>query len=255
MRNRLPLLPVLLVFFITVTVTSIRLSPGSFQEPFNRANQLYEEGKYSEALFIYLDIKKQGAHWKLYYNIGNCYYKLNNFVRAKIYYLRAKRLEPFEPSIRKNIEIVNKRFSDKIPAEKLDFLSRTALRIESFISLNLVSVLFLISVFILNAFIFILLKRGKSRVILYGVSFSLVITLLIFGYHIYRTGKQNLKNTAVIVKKDTNLRSGPGENNTILFKINPGLKVKIIDRSRNWLQVSASSQVAGWMEQGSLERI
>jgi len=255
MRKRLPLLPVLLVFFITVTVSSIQLSPDSFQEPFNQANQLYEEGKYSEALSIYLDIEKKGAHWKLFYNIGNCYYKLNNFVRAKIYYLRAERLKPFEPSIQKNIEIVNKRFNDKIPGEKLDFLSRVALRIESFISLNIVSAVFLVSVIILNVFIFVLLKRGKSRFILYGVSFSLVITLLIFGYHMYRTGKQNLRNTAVIVKEDTNLRSGPGENNTILFKVNPGLKVKIIDQSRNWLQVSASSQVAGWMEQDSLERI
>jgi uncharacterized protein YgiM (DUF1202 family) len=126
---------------------------------------------------------------------------------------------------------------------------------ESIISLNVVSVFLLVSVIILNLFIFLLLKRGKSRFILYGVSFSLVITLLIFSYHIYRAGKQNLRNTAVIVKEDTDLRSGPGENNTILFKVNPGLKVKIIEQSRNWLQVSASSQVAGWLEQDCLERI
>lgn len=253
MKKRLLLFPILLVFFITLT--SIRLSPDSFQESFNQANQLYEEGNYSEALSIYQNIEKEGVHWRLFYNIGNCYYKVNEFVRAKIYYLRAERLNPFESSIQKNIKIVNKLFSDKIPAEKPDFLTRVALRIESIISLNVVSALLLVSVIILNIFIFVLLKGGKSRFILYGVSFSLVITLLIFSYNIYRTGKENLRNTAVIVKEDTNLRSGPGENNTILFKVNPGLKVKIIEQSRNWLQVSASSQVAGWLERDRLERI
>ena len=44
------------------------------------------------------------------------------------------------------------------------------------------------------------------------------------------------------------MRSGPGESNTELFKINPGLEVKILDRSRDWVQVSASPQVAGWIE-------
>jgi uncharacterized protein YgiM (DUF1202 family) len=187
--------------------------------------------------------------------MGNCYYKRGDYVRAKIYYLRARRLKPFEPSIRKNIDIVDKRFSDRIEEEKPDFLTRAALRIESIISVNIVSVTLLVLVIILNAFIFLLLKRGKSRFRLYGVSFSLVITLLIAGYHIYRTGKQNVRNTAVILKENSQLRSGPGENNTILFKVNPGLKVKIIEKSRDWVQVSASSQVAGWLEEDRLEKI
>jgi uncharacterized protein YgiM (DUF1202 family) len=146
-------------------------------------------------------------------------------------------------------------FSDKIPAEKPDFLTRVALRIESFISLNLISIFLLISIFVFNLFIFLILKNGKNRFLLYGVSFSLAITLLISGYHIYRTGKQNLRNIAVIVKENTELRSGPGEDNTILFKVNPGLKVKISERSRNWLQVSASSRIAGWIQEDRLERI
>ncbi len=228
---------------------------GSFQERFNQAERLYEEGKYAGALAVYQDIERFVAHWKLFYNMGNCYYKAGSFVKAKIYFLRAERLNPFEASIQKNIDIVDKQFSDKIEGEEPDFLTRLALHIESVISMNVLSVILLIVVIILNVFIFLLIKKGKSRFRLYGVSFSLVIVLVIGGYHIYRTGKQNLRNTAVIVKADSELRSGPGENNTILFKVNPGLKVKIIEKSRSWVQVSASAQVAGWMEEDRLERI
>ncbi|MCP5102811.1 MAG: SH3 domain-containing protein [bacterium] len=254
MRKFYVLIP---VFLVLALMGDMPLSAGgdNFRQQFDRANQLYEEGNYSEALPLYHEVEKEVSHWKLFYNTGNCYYKLNDFVRAKIYYLRAQRLQPFDVSIQKNIDIVNKGFNDNIEAEKPDFISRVALRIESVISMNIVSVVLLITVILLNLFIFILLKRGKSRFRLYGVSFSLVIVLVMAGYHMYRTGKPDRGNTAVIVKVDTQLRSGPGENNTVLFKVNPGVKVKIIEESRNWVQVSASAQVAGWIPESSIERI
>jgi tetratricopeptide (TPR) repeat protein len=256
MKKRFLIISILMLLVIIVTGSRQLFAAGdNFQERFNKAGQLYEEAKYAEALAAYQDIERSLSHWKLFYNMGNCYYKMNNFVRAKIYYLRAERLNPFEASIQKNIDIVDKQFNDKIGEERPDFLTRLALRIESVISLNVLSVILLIVVIILNTFIFLLIKKGKSRFRLYGVSFSLVIVLVIGGYHIYRTGKQELRNTAVIVKADSELRSGPGENNTILFKVNPGLRVKIIEKSKSWVQVSASAQVAGWLEESRLERI
>jgi tetratricopeptide (TPR) repeat protein len=227
------------------------------QDLFDKANQLYEEGKYTEALNQYLEIEKAGSHWKVFYNIGDCYYKLNQPVRAKIYYLKARRLEPFEPSIQKNIEIVNKLLKDKVPASKPDFISRLLMRIESILSLNVLSITLLLLVVIFNGFVFMLIKKGKSRFILYGVSFSLILAVLFAGYHIHRVNKYNRRNIAVIIKKDAQLRSGPGENNTVLFKVNPGLEVKIIDQlgNKKWLQVSASSEIAGWIEAESLEQI
>jgi len=256
-------LPLLLFFVFIIIGTGEGSTADSSQARFDRANQLYEEGNYTDALNIYREIEKQGgetniySHWKLFYNIGNCYYKLNQPVRAKIYYLRAERLKPFENSIKKNIDIVNKRLSDKTPAPAPDFISRLFLRIESFIRLNVLSIALLILIIGLNVFVFLVIKKGKNRFLIYGVSFSLIITLLLSGYHMYRVGKTNRRNIAVITKGDSQLRSGPGENNTVLFKVNPGLKVKIIEASGNkkWLQVSASSQIAGWIEAENLEPI
>ncbi len=227
------------------------------QDRFDQANQLYEEGKYPEALNHYQEIEKAGSHWKVYYNMGNCYYKLNQPVRAKIYYLKARRLEPFEPSIQKNIEIVNQQLKDKVSAPQPDFISRLLMRIESILSLNILSIALLLVVVIFNGFVLLLIKRGRNRFILYGVSFSLILVLLFTGYHIHRVNKYNRRDTAVIIKEDAQLRSGPGENNTVLFKVNPGLEVKIIDQGGNkkWLQVSASAEIAGWIEAESLEQI
>lgn len=225
------------------------------QDRFNEANRLYEEESFEAALDIYLEISQTGANWKLFYNTGNCYFKLNRPVEAKINYLKAQRLRPFNDAIQKNIVIVNKVLNDKVPAPRSDFVSRVMLRIESIISLNVLSVLLLAAIVILNVFVFRWMSRGKSRLVLYGVSFSLVVTLLAAGYHQYRVGKYNRRDTAVITAAEAQLRSGPGQNNTILFKVNPGLQVKVVDSSRKWLQVSASSDIAGWIEEDKLERI
>lgn len=240
---------------ILLLMLIVNLSAFSFQDNFNKASQLYENGKYKESLKIYLFIEKYIKNWKLFYNIGNCYYKLNQFVEAKIYYLRSKRLKPFNNSIYKNIEIVNREFKDKISKPKLDFFSKLMLRIESILSLNFISIVLLILILVLNIFIFILISNGKNKVVIYFVSFLFIFTILVSFYHIYRAGKHNWKKNAVVISNNINLRSGPGENNTVLFKVNQGLEVKIIESSRNWIQVSASSQIAGWIKEKELEKI
>ncbi len=254
----LPLIWGILVWLVLAGGLPLPMSAADIsQSSFDEANRLYEKGNYDQALSLYQRIEKNGSHWKLFYNTGNCYFKLGQWVQAKIYYLKAKRLEPFEPAIEKNIDIVNKRLNDKIVVPKPDFITRLVLRLESLVSLNVLSILLFIAVLIFNAFLFYSFSHGKRRWVMYGIAFSLVFLVLIAGYHIYRVGKYQERNIAVITAAATPLRSGPGENNTILFKVNSGLEVRVIGSSSNdrWLQVSASADIAGWVEAEHLVRI
>jgi len=244
-----------LFILILLLMLIIGLGAQSFQDNFNKASQLYEDGNFKESLEIYLGIEKYIKNWKLFYNIGNCYFKLNQNVEAKTYYLRSKKIKPFNSSINKNIEIVNRKFKDKIQKPKLDFFNKFLLRFESILSLNLISTILLILILTLNVFIFMLLIDGKNKVVVYFISFLLIFTILVSFYHIYRVSKHNFKESAVIIDNNVELRSGPGDNNTVLFRVNQGLEVKIIEKSKNWLQVSASSQIAGWMKEKELEKI
>jgi len=244
-----------LLLLCSVTVSALKAADGT--PMFDEACRLYENGKIDEALNLYLQLEKDTINWKLFYNIGNCYYKQNQLAQAKIYYLKARRLKPFETSIDRNISFVNKRLNDKIPETKEDFISRLQQRIESLVSLDMLSILLLLMFLVFNGFLFMLIRKGKRRMLVYGIAFSLAACLLMSGYHLYRVNKHQQRNIAVITAEDAQLRSGPGENNTILFKVNPGLKVRIIDTnsSGQWLQVSASPEIAGWIETTRLERI
>lgn len=218
------------------------------KEDFSDANNYYQAGRYGDALKIYLLINRQLTNWQVLYNIGNCYYKLNQPLAAKIYYLRARKFQPLERSIARNITVVNKNFKDVIAPETPDFISRAIQVLEAGLSVNTLSLFLLAAVLLLNIFLFLLLKNGRNKKIIYGLAFSLLLSLALGSYQYSRAAGQRQTSIAVVSEENASLRSGPGEDNTELFKINLGLEVKILDRSRDWVQVSASSQVAGWIE-------
>lgn len=57
------------------------------------AKGLYQTGNYTGALKLYLDMASASYSYKLYYEIGRCYYKLNNFELAESYFSQSIALE------------------------------------------------------------------------------------------------------------------------------------------------------------------
>lgn len=243
--------PVSILCLLILLLTS-GIQAAETQQVFDSANALYEKGQYPEALEKYRQVENTLGHWKLFYNMGNCHFKLNQYLQAKIYYLRARKLKPLHPSIEKNIGIVNRNFKTTVPEPKVDFARRLVLRLESLISVNLVSLLLIIFIFTLNVSIFLLMKAGRKRVLWYLLFFSLLLVIVGSAYHAFRTHKENNTRIAVVVQPDSQLRSGPGQDNTVLFTVHPGLEVKILESSRDWVQVSARSEIAGWIKKDDL---
>ena len=57
------------------------------------AKNLYGKGKYNEALNLYLGMLNMSTSYKLYYEIGRCYYKLNNLLASEEYFKKSIGLE------------------------------------------------------------------------------------------------------------------------------------------------------------------
>lgn len=60
------------------------------------AKKHYQNGKYSEALKLYLSLLNASFSYKLYYEIGRCYYKLNDLLPAEEYFKKSIALEGFK---------------------------------------------------------------------------------------------------------------------------------------------------------------
>jgi len=222
------------------------------QALFDQGVAAYEEERFADALSFFLEAREQGVHAKLLYNIGNTYYKLKDFLMAKVYYLKARKLDPANPQIQTNISVVNKKFRDQVNTPRGDFIRQVLWRLESALPLRFLASLLFFLVLILNAFIFLLLLRGKRKWLMYAVSFTLVFLLLFLGYFLHRVHRIEKSDSAVVQVEKAGLRSGPGAHNTVLYHVHRGLAVTVVNRSQEWVYVSAGSEISGWIPHDAL---
>lgn len=103
-RNTFTLLAlaVLLIVIAAVSITISFINRDYMTMPDFRAvssieRQLYQEGKYEEAIEIGLDLAERGRDKATaYLHLGNCYYHLNDFPKAEECYLTSLRNGPFK---------------------------------------------------------------------------------------------------------------------------------------------------------------
>ena len=76
-----------------------------FAQSFEKGNKSYQKGNYKEAIVHYERIlkgKKQSA--ELFFNLGNCYYKLNKVAPAIYNFEKALLLNPNDKDIQNNLK-------------------------------------------------------------------------------------------------------------------------------------------------------
>ncbi|MEZ5083610.1 MAG: tetratricopeptide repeat protein [Bacteroidales bacterium] len=105
--------------YILIISTVIVLICGNLfaEEPdslFFKANRAYANAYYSEAVDNYLMVVDAGYESAgLYFNLGNAYFKLNDFPSAILYYEKAKKLDPNNEDIKFNLGVANSKIVDK----------------------------------------------------------------------------------------------------------------------------------------------
>ena len=74
----------------------IRDNSNPEEKTLEAAKKLYQDGKYAEALKLYLGMLNTSMSFKLYYEIGRCYYKLNELLPAEDNFKKSISLEGFK---------------------------------------------------------------------------------------------------------------------------------------------------------------
>ena len=98
-----------------ITLLFFSFCIGQNTELFDKGNDLYNQGRYLEAIESYSDIIKDGKHSsELYYNMGNSYYKLNDIANSIFYYEKALLLNPKSEKITNNLSFAQNMLIDKI---------------------------------------------------------------------------------------------------------------------------------------------
>ena len=214
-----------------------------------QANKLYKQNKYTEALEAYSVINKNKNTPMLFYNMGNCAYKIGDYVQAIIYWSKAKKgaLLSQLGDIEHNIALAY----DKLGAsQNITFWSKTKDFVAIF-SLLTLQILFLFLWFLCFVLFYISKKVGgiKIRIILWvNIFLSFIFGVALFVKH------KAINYPDAIVKTESVLFAGPNTQYHHMGKLSVADKVTVQKSYKKWYKVN-SEGVVGWMLSENIEVI
>ena len=220
------------------------------QENALSAEQFYRMGQYAQALSAYeQELKNHPNNPYLYYNIGNCYFKMGSKGLAAAYYYRAFKLRPQDNDIRHNLSLTLASGGENLVPTGVPVVVHKAFFAQALADLKGLMCLLGWMVCIL-AGIWLLTRKAGKITLLAGILF-----LAVAGWYYLRYSWEN-EPLAVIASPVAEVRSGPGTNFPVSASVQQGHLVKVLDGKDNWQQVVIRSQgLKGWVEKNDLEHI
>ncbi len=247
------------VFWMLLSMISISLTAGSAQLLLARADSAYNLGDFSRSAELYKKVADGGVESpELYYNLGNAYFKLNDYPNAILWYERAKKLNPGGGDVIFNLNVANTKISDKIEPVPEMFYKRwyrgvvqamPADRWGTLSILLLTTGLAGLIIFLITRYLW--LRKAGFWIGVVFIAFSLLA--LLFGSSGNRF--RNSSDEAIVFDPTVTVKSSPDDNSTDIFVIHEGTKVTILDRIGDWYEIRIANGSVGWLPGNSFVRI
>ena len=227
---------------------------GRFQE----ASRSYSEGRFDEALEIYLELFRGGfSSGPLLYNIGNCYYRQGEIGESILFYERARWLMPGDEDLAHNLELSQLRVTDTIVARPEFWLFRLWRGAVHLLSPAWLTVLLTVSWLGLVASLMILWLSDSpwTRWSAPAARIWLVV-LLAAGACLgnqwwYRVGTTE----AIVIAEKVRAFGSPGETGVEVFVLHEGVKVTLGQIRDGWYEIVLADGNHGWVPADGVEII
>lgn len=235
------------------------LSLSAQEDLLRRANELYTQEKFTEAIEVYnqlLETNLESA--EVYFNLGNAYYKTNQFPKAILNYERAKLLAPDDEDINFNLQVANQKVVDAIEELPGIFITRwwnSLINSQTTDSWALISIIAFV-LFLTLAGLYFFARSGDIRRIAFWSAWVLfVVSMMSWSFASTQKSRLTDHNFAIVMQPTVTIKSSPSEKGTNLFVVHEGLKVKVTDKLGGWLEVELADGNKGWLLTESVERI
>lgn len=215
---------------------------------FTEANKQYKDEDYRAAAEGYARLILSGLrNGEMYYNLGNCYFKLGMLGKAILSYRLAERYLPRDQDLKTNLDYAREMTRDKIESRQITSFFNQFCFWYSKLNLKELLLVFLAA----NALCWgLALARlwlnndGWRYLFLAALSLTTVLALSL-GIKVYQS---SFSADAVVITQEVSVRAGIGTSNTALFQLHDGVECRIIQEEQDWAKLELADGKRGWVE-------
>ncbi len=229
------------------------------QNGFEQGNLLYKKGNYQEASEVYENILRTKKHSaELYFNLGNCYFKMNKVAPAIFNFEKAMLLNPNDVDVQNNLRFAQKLQIDdikevqKVGFNKMlqDITSKYHYDTWAWIAVGF-SVLFLLF-FVGYYFSAYSLKK---RLFFVGMFLVLIGIFVSIASALFEKKLFDENQPAIVFAEITSVKAEPKQQSADVFLLHEGSKVQILETIDNWQKIEIADGKKGWILQSAIKKL
>jgi len=220
-----------------------------------RANSLYRENKYDQALQGYESVIARGFEsGNIYYNIGNCYFKKGALGKAAVSYERAGLLIPRDSDLKSNYAYLKSLLNAGPEVFPGNRVMKLIDRATAGVDIDFLTILFSLAytalcVFLIVSLFLAPLRRQRIPVAIIAVFLCACCAAALKRKIDYRS------TCAMVIAQKSEVKFEPFEGATTYFLVGEASKVEVLETSKNWSKIRRFDAKAGWLHKEALERL
>ncbi|MDP5198137.1 tetratricopeptide repeat protein [Flavobacterium sp. DG2-3] len=244
------------ILYLFLLISQVFFAQGRFES----ANSLYQKGQYKEAAQVYENIIKEDKlhSAELYFNLGNCYYKLNQVAPSIYNYEKALVLKPNDPETLNNLKFAKKLTIDEIKeVPKVGF----AKMIQNFTSIFDYNTWAKISVVL--GFVFLLSFIGyyfsnatlAKRIYFVGMFVILIAFALSISAGMSEKSHFDNDRVAIVFSELSQVRNEPQKSGNGIILLHEGAKVYVLESIAGWKKIELTDGTQGWIDSSTIKEV
>jgi len=222
-------------------------------------NVYYTKSLYDKAIASYKKFIAEGNESaQAYFNMGNCYFRENDFAHAILNYEKAKKLSPADADIQFNLQIANLKTTDKISPDASSSITNWWRNFVDTYSEKgwaiICIVCFCISLLLLATY-FMSRSLLLKQLGFWGAVVMFVASIMTFSFSYEQYSVLTSHDTAIVISSSVTATGAPTDNATKLFVVHEGAKVWIVKTEGNYTEIKLANGNQGWLLTSDIEEI
>lgn len=237
--------------YITLSLLSLNMFSADVDALADSAQNYFMQTRYAEAVVLYDSICRMGySSSDLYYNMGNCYFRLNEIPYSVYYYEKSLMLNPSNSDAEFNLNIANRSLKQVVEVLPKPFYERWGTAVLGIMGTDAWTIFNIIMLALVLAGIALYLFMGSIALRKLGFSIAVIafVLFILTAICAYKSSVMIAENNYAVVFEQSMVKSSPNADAVNSFEIFEGLKVNVVDSANGMYNIRLADGKEGWID-------